>query len=128
MSEPAAEPQRPGPFGIALLTFRVEHFRGIQEQREFAAHQREPLAGMSGDEIERASGPVIRNFSWREGAASGMLGELGRVLTLILGRSATVAQCHVSAVGLWIVTDIEIRSELRRRQVETAGDGIVPNR
>src|SRR5205823_12189969 len=62
----------------------------------------------------------------REAAPQRALGEIGRVLPLVLGRPAAEAQRLIGAVGLRVVADVEVRTELRRREVEAAAYVRVP--
>ena len=128
MAEPAAEPERPRPFRVALLAFCVEHFGCVHEQHELASDERSPLSGMGGDEIKRAIRPITRDLRRRQRSSGGVLGELRRILPLVFRSAASEAQRHVGAVGVRIVADEEVRSELRGREVEAAADSVVPDR
>ncbi len=75
--------------------------------------------------VERAIGPVARHFARRQRAAHRALGEIGRVLALVLGRAAPGPERTVGAVGSRVVADEEVGAELRRRQIEPAADGVV---
>ena len=83
---------------------------------------------MAGDEVERAIGPVARDFGRRQRPTGRVLGEFGGVGAFVLGRAAPEPERHVGAVGLRVVADEEVRTELRGRQIEAAADGVVPDR
>ena len=78
--------------------------------------------GCAGDELERLVGPVARHLRRRERPPERALGQLGGVLALVFRRAAAEAQRLIGAVGRRVVADVEVRPELRRRDVEAAAD------
>ena len=126
MSDEAAEAQRQRPFRVGLLALGVDHLGRVPEQRDLAPHQRQPGARPRRDEGQRLVGPVARDFSGREPFPLRAFRELGGVLPFVLRCAAAEAQRLVGAVGAGIVADVEVGSELRRRDVEAAADIAVP--
>ena len=66
VSDQAAEAQRQRPLRVRLLALGVEHLGRVPEQRDLPRHQRQPRAGLRGDEVERLVGPVARHLRRRE--------------------------------------------------------------
>ena len=125
VAERREQPQRPRPFGVRLLTLGVEHLGRVHEQHHLAPHQPQPRAGPRRHEVERLIGPVARHLRRRQRASKRAFREVGRVLTLVLGRAAPVAERLIRSVGARVVPDVQIRPGLRRGDVEAAADDVV---
>src|SRR6185436_825900 len=77
------------------------------------------------DELQRSARPVARHLRRSQLVSDRQLGELGGVLPLVLRRAAAVAERRIGAVGLRVVADVEVRTELRGGHVEAAADEAV---
>ena len=127
MADPAEDPQRRRKLRVALLALGVEHLGAIEEQQDLPAGQLQPRQRLRGDVAERAAGPEARDFGRRQRPADRFLRDFLGVEPLELRRAAAETDRRVGAVGVRVVADVEIRSELRRRQVEAAVDRVVPD-
>ena len=78
------------------------------------------------DVVERAPRPVPGHPARGQPSAGRLLGKIRGVLTLIPGVAATDAQRFVGTGGILVVADIEVRTELRRGQIELTADHLVP--
>src|SRR5439155_22025028 len=100
----------------------VNELVGIPQQAELAPLESEPVELSRADILDRTAGPVPRHFAWRQLPAGRLLGERGGVDAFVFRGAAAGTQRHVRAVRLRIVANEEIRSRLRRREMEFAAD------
>ena len=122
----AGGPQQERPVGVAELVFGIGHFRRIPRQHELAAHELQPVPRLCPDVVERAPRPVPGHPARGQPSAGRLLGKIRGVLTLIPGVAATDAQRFVGTGGILVVADIEVRTKLRRGQIELTADHLVP--
>src|SRR5262245_49682036 len=113
------------PFGVTLLALGIERFGGIPEQDDFARHHLQQRHWLRSNERQRLPGPVARDLAGRQPPAGGAFGDIDRILPLVLGRAAATDQRTSGPIGARVVTEIEVWSELRRREIEPAADGVV---
>ena len=125
MREPAKHAQHDGNLRVAFLRFGVEHLHPVEEQQDLAAGELQPRQRLRGDVAKRAPGPEARHLGRRERAADGFFRDLLGVEPLELRGPSPEPDRRIGAVGARIVADVEVRSELRGGEIETAIDGVV---
>ena len=126
--EVAGEPERRRPVGVAELVLGVGHLRPVQGQHRLAPGQTQPVPRPRAHVLQRPARPVARHLPGGQRRADLALGDLRRVPALEPGVAAPRHEGAVGAVGVGVVADVEVRSELGRRQQELAPDGLVPRR
>ncbi len=125
MPDPAGDAEQNRPVGVAELIFGVGHFSRVPGQHDLSPHQLEPVSRLRPDVFERAPCPVPGYLGRGHPSAHRLLGELCGVLTLVAGIAVTESQRLVGAQGGLVVPDVEIRTELRRRQMKLTADDLV---
>lgn len=119
MGERTENTQRPRPLRMRFLALGIDHLRRVPEQQKLSADEPKPLRRLRGDERHRLIAPVRRYLTGRQSAPLGAFRKLGCILTLVLRRAAPIPERLVGAVGVRVVADVEIRTELGRGDEES---------
>ena len=128
MADDAADTERGRPLRVALLALGVEHLGLVHQQQRLAGHQPHPGPWLRGDERQCAIGPESRHFSRRQRSARGAFGQFDRVPLFVFGRAAASDERPGGAIGVRIVPEVEVRSELRGGHEEATADRVVARR
>src|SRR4029077_11039105 len=94
-------------------------------ERRLSREQPKPRDGVLANEIERSVGPEGRHLVRAQRPARCLLSQSNAIILLVVRRTMAGDERFVEAARAGVVADVEVGTELRRRQVKFTSDRVV---